>query len=97
MYLPAIPAGQLYGYRVHGPYEPARGLRCNPAKLLIDPYAIAVCGAVDWNAAIFPYEIGNEAEDLAIDTTDDAWGVPKSIVGNPYFDWEGDRTPNTAR
>ena len=94
-YLPAIPAGQLYGYRVHGPYEPERGLRCNPAKLLIDPYAIAVCGAVDWNAAIFPYEIGNEAEDRAIDTTDDAWGMPKSIVGNPYFDWEGDRAPNT--
>jgi isoamylase len=78
-YLPGIPPGQLYGYRVHGPYQPEAG----------------VCGAVDWNAAIFPYEIGNEAEDSAIDTTDDAWGMPKSIVGNPYFDWEGDRTPNT--
>jgi isoamylase len=94
-YLPGIPPGQLYGYRVHGPYQPEAGVRCNPAKLLVDPYAIAVCGAVDWNAAIFPYEIGNEAEDSAIDTTDDAWGMPKSIVGNPYFDWEGDRTPNT--
>jgi isoamylase len=94
-YLPGIPPGQLYGYRVHGPYEPDAGVRCNPAKLLVDPYAIALCGAVDWSAAIFPYEIGNEAEDRAIDTTDDAWGMPKSIVGNPYFDWEGDRTPNT--
>ena len=94
-YLPGVTAGQLYGYRVHGPYDPDSGVRCNPAKLVVDPYTIAVCGAVDWNAAIFPYELGNEAEDRAIDSTDDAWGVPKSIVGNPFFDWEGDRAPNT--
>ncbi len=94
-YLPALPPGQLYGYRIHGPYDPDAGLRCNPAKLLIDPYAIAICGAVDWDAAVFPYEMGNEAEDRALDATDDSWGMPKSIVGNPYFDWEGDRAPRT--
>ncbi len=94
-YVAGIGAGQRYGFRVHGPYDTERGLRCNPAKLLIDPYATAISGTVDWNAPIFPYVMGGEAEDAARDDADDAWGMPKSIVGNPFFDWEGDRAPKT--
>jgi len=90
-YLPGVQAGQLYGYRVYGPYEPDKGLRFNPAKLLIDPYAIAICGEVDWRAPIFPYEPGNGAEDYKPDEHDSAWGMPKCIVGHPHFDWDGDR------
>src|SRR5215469_4960624 len=90
-YLPGVQAGQLYGYRVYGPYEPDKGLRFNPAKLLIDPYAIAICGAVDWRAPIFPYELGNGAEDYKPDERDSSWGMPKCIVGHPHFDWDGDR------
>ncbi|GAC1663892.1 MAG: glycogen debranching protein GlgX [Candidatus Acidiferrum sp.] len=90
-YLPAIQPGQLYGYRVHGPYEPAKGLRFNPAKLLIDPYAVAICGKVNWKAPIFPYELGSPELDLKPDLRDSASGMPKCMVGNPYFDWEGDR------
>ncbi len=96
-YLPGLSAGQLYGYRVHGPYEPENGLRFNPAKLLIDPYAVAISGSVDWNAPVFPYVIGDGGdEDRTIDTADDAFGMPKCIVGNPHFDWEGDRAPKTV-
>jgi glycogen operon protein len=94
-YLPGIAPGQLYGYRVHGPYEPERGLRFNPAKLLVDPYATAVAGEVKWNEPIFPYVMGGEREDLERDDADDAAGMPKSVVTNPYFDWEGDRRPKT--
>ena len=94
-YLPGIRPGQLYGYRVHGPYEPERGHRFNPAKLLIDPNAKSVAGAVDWNAPVFGYRLGDEAMDLSRDDADDAWGVPKSVVTDPFFNWEGDRKPNT--
>jgi isoamylase len=90
-YLSGVQAGQLYGYRVYGPYEPDKGLRFNPAKLLIDPYAIAICGEVDWKAPIFPYQIGDAAEDAKPDERDSSWGMPKCIVGNPHFDWDGDR------
>jgi isoamylase len=90
-YLPGVQAGQLYGYRVYGPYDPVKGLRFNPAKLLIDPYAEAICGAVDWKAPIFPYQLGGQDEDAMPDERDSAWGMPKCIVGNPHFDWEGDR------
>lgn len=83
----------MYGYRVHGPYDPNQGLRFNPAKLLIDPYAIAIAGEVDWNAPIFPYRLGDPQEDLAIDTNDSALGMPKCVVTSPYFDWEQDRAP----
>lgn len=92
-YFPGISPGQLYGYRVHGPYDPSRGLRFNPAKLLIDPYACAVAGQVNWDAPVFPYRPGDPEADLASDSQDDAWGVPKSMVSNPYFDWEHDRPP----
>ena len=94
-YLPNVGPGQFYGYRVHGAYEPERGLRFNPAKLLVDPYAKAVAGSVRWDEPIFPYVMGGPDEDKARDDADDAAGMPKSVVTNPYFDWEGDRRPNT--
>jgi glycogen operon protein len=90
-YLPSISPGQAYGYRVHGPWEPERGLRFNPAKLLVDPYAQAVSGSVDWSQPIFPYQMGGEDADLHRDDRDSAPGVPKCIVVNPYFDWDQDR------
>ena len=90
-YLPGISPGQLYGYRVYGPWEPENGLRFNPSKLLVDPYAQAVSGTVDWEQPIFPYEIGAENADLHCDERDSAAGVPKSVVVNPYFDWDQDR------
>jgi isoamylase len=90
-YLPGIAPGQLYGYRVHGPWEPLKGLRFNPAKLLVDPYAQAVSGNVDWEQPIFPYKVGSKEADLDRDERDSAPGVPKSVVVNPYFDWDQDR------
>ena len=94
-YLPGVRPGQLYGYRVHGPSDPARGLRFNPAKLLLDPYAKAVAGALDWNAPVFGYKLGDPQADLSIDDQDDSWGVPKGVVIEPFFDWTGDRSPDT--
>ena len=95
-YLPSARPGQLYGYRVHGPFEPERGLRFNPAKLLIDPYATAIAGQVNWEAPVFAYRMGDADEDLSCDAQDDAWGIPKSVVVSPFFDWEQDRPPRTA-
>jgi isoamylase len=94
-YLPGVKLGQLYGYRVHGPYDPERGDRFNPAKLLIDPYARALAGDINWDAPVFGYKIGDPAEDLSRDTGDDAWAVPKSVVTTSHFDWENDRPPLT--
>jgi isoamylase len=94
-YLPGLKLGQLYGYRVHGPYDPERGDRFNPAKLLIDPYARALAGEINWDAPVFGYKIGDPAEDLSCDTGDDAWAVPKSVVTTSHFDWENDRPPLT--
>ena len=94
-YLPGVKPGQLYGYRVHGPYEPEKGDRFNPAKLLIDPYARALAGSLNWDAPVFGYKIGDPAEDLSCDAEDDAWGVPKSVVTTSHFDWENDRPPLT--
>ncbi len=96
VYVSGLQPGQLYGYRVHGPWEPAHGLRFNPAKLLIDPYAKAIAGRVDWQKPIFPYRFGGDNPDLNIDRRDSASGMPKSIVVSPYFDWEHDRPPRTA-
>ncbi len=95
-YLPGVKLGQLYGYRVHGPYEPEKGLRFNPAKLAIDPYARAIAGQVDWGAPVFAYQMGDPSGDLAFDDTDDAKGIPKSVVTTSHFDWENDRPPLTA-
>ena len=90
-YIPGIQPGQLYGYRVQGPWEPERGMRFNAAKLLVDPYAQAICGQVDWKQPIFPYQFGEKDADLVRDDRDSAAGVPKCVVVNPYFDWEQDR------
>jgi len=90
-YIPGIKSGQLYGYRLHGPYSPEQGQRFNPAKLLIDPYCRALAGQVNWEAPLFGYQTGHE--DTVIDERDSAWGVPKSIVTASHFDWENDRPP----
>ncbi|HEY1967971.1 MAG TPA: glycogen debranching enzyme, partial [Pseudonocardia sp.] len=91
-YLPNVEPGQLYGYRVHGPYDPAKGARCNPNKLLIDPYAKAVDGGVDWDESVFGYRFSAPEER---NDCDSALYVPKSVVVNPYFDWGADRPPKT--
>jgi glycogen operon protein len=88
-----IKPGQLYGYRVHGPWEPEKGRRFNPAKLLIDPYAKAISGKVDWKAPIFGHDAAS-GNDLMIDTQDSAAGVPKSVVIESKFDWEDDCRPD---
>ena len=95
-YLPGIKLGQLYGYRVHGPYEPERGLRFNSRKVLIDPYAKAISGEVNWQSPIFGYELGGPEPDLTKSEGDSAAGVPKSVVTSSHFDWENDRPPLTA-
>ncbi|MGH7468437.1 MAG: glycogen debranching protein GlgX, partial [Longimicrobiales bacterium] len=94
-YLVGMRPGQLYGYRVHGPFEPERGFRFNPAKLLLDPYAKAVAGKVDWSTPVFGYPVGDTRADLARDERDDARGVPKSVITDPFFDWDGDRKLRT--
>ncbi len=94
-YLPAIKLGQLYGYKVHGPYDPEHGERFNPAKLLIDPYAKAVAGELNWKAPVFGYQLDSKDEDLSCDSNEDFWGVPKSVVTTSHFDWENDRPPMT--
>jgi isoamylase len=95
-YLPGVGPGQCYGFRVHGPYDPDQGHRFNPAKLLIDPYAKAIDGTVDWNAgvSVMPYLVNGSADDdLAPDRSDDAAAIPKSVVIDDAFLWEGDRPP----
>jgi isoamylase len=98
-YLPGVGPGRRYGFRVHGPYDPMNGHRFNPAKLLIDPYAKSIEGKVRWKRAnVLPYvpdpKAGDDA-DLVPDHTDDAEAIPKSVVIDPTFDWEGDRAPRT--
>ena len=92
-YLPQVQPGQLYGYRVHGTHDPARGLRANPRKLLLDPYAKAVSGEIDWDQSLFPYLFDKP------DKRNDLDSAPHAMLGvviNPYFDWQGDRAPRTA-
>ncbi len=96
VYIPGLWPGQHYGYRVHGPYEPQDGHRFNPHKLLIDPYAKAIAGTIDWSDAMFGYRIGDPAADLSHDTRDNAGNVPKCVVVDQAFTWGGDallRTP----
>ncbi len=88
-YLPQIGPGQAYGYRVHGPWDPAAGARCIPEKLLLDPYAKAIEGTVDWNEAVFPYRFDDP--DGPPNTLDSAAHMPRSIVIDPTFDWGADR------
>lgn len=90
-FIPGIKPGQLYGYRVHGPYEPENGHRFNPNKLLIDPYAKAVSGIVQWDDSLFGYEVGHEQVDLSFSETDSAPFIPKSVVVDQQFNWEGDK------
>jgi glycogen operon protein len=92
-YLPSVRSGTRYGYRVHGPWDPARGLRCNPRKLLIDPYAKAIDGTVHWDEAVFPYRFGDPFGPA--NRRNSARFVPKSVVVNPFFDWGQDRRPRT--
>ncbi len=88
-YLPDVGPGQRYGFRVHGPYDPARGLRCNPAKLLVDPYAKAIDGDLDWDEAVFGYRFDDP--DGAASDLDSAGHVPRGVVTSSLFDWQGDR------
>ena len=96
-YLPGVGPGQRYAYRVHGRYDPGQGHRFNPQKLLIDPYAKAIEGAVDWAAGnVLPYvPNGTEDADLEPDDEDDASAIPKCVVVDPSFDWEDDAPPDT--
>jgi isoamylase len=91
-YLPNVGPGQRYGYRVHGPYEPEAGHRCNPSKLLLDPYAKAVDGDIDWAQSCFSYTWGDED---SFNEEDSAASMSKSVVISPYFDWDNDRHPRT--
>jgi glycogen operon protein len=96
VYLPEVRPGQLYGYRVHGPYEPRAGHRFNPHKLLLDPYAKSIASTVRWGDEMFGYTIGHEDKDLSYDERDSAGGVPKCVVVDPSFSWGADaplRTP----
>jgi glycogen operon protein len=97
-YAPDVAPGALYGFRVHGPYAPARGHRCNPAKLLVDPYAKALWGEVDWREPMFGYRTDDPSADPAtfvIDQRDSSPGAPKSVVVDDAFDWAGDQPPDT--
>jgi isoamylase len=90
-YIPNIEPGQRYGYRVHGPYDPQAGLRCNPNKLLVDPYSKAIDGSFEWNQSLFSYNFGDPD---SRNDDDSAASMPKSVVINPYFDWGNDRPPD---
>jgi isoamylase len=93
-YLPEARPGMIYGYRVHGPYRPQEGLRFNPNKLLIDPYAKNIVGSVRWSDALFGYSVGHKKADLSYDRRDSAGGMPKCKVIDPAFTWGDDRRPN---
>ncbi|MBL7699385.1 MAG: glycogen debranching protein GlgX [Chitinophagaceae bacterium] len=92
-YVPGMKPGQLYGYRAHGPFDPLNGLRHNPNKLLIDPYAKAISSPVVWNNALFGYIMGHPDEDLSFSDVDSAPFAPRSVVIDPRFDWKGDKKP----
>ena len=95
-YVPELGPGQLYGYRVYGTYDPSNGHRFNPNKLLIDPYAKAISGTVEWHDSLFGYKVGDPAADLSFSETDSAPFIPKSVVIDDSFDWEDDRNPKIA-
>ena len=96
LYLPEARPGQLYGYRVYGPYEPREGHRFNPAKLLLDPYAKAITGTVQLERrAVRLYAIGHPDQDLSRDEKDSAAGMPKCVVVDPAFSWGNDMPPAT--
>jgi isoamylase len=90
-FLPGVGPGQRYGYRVHGPHDPAAGLRCNPAKLLLDPYAKELDGEIRWDRAVYGYPLGGD--DREREDTDSAPFVPRSVVTSPWFEWGDDHPP----
>jgi isoamylase len=90
-FLPGVEPGQHYGYRVHGPYDPENGLRCNPNKLLLDPYAKAIDGTIEWDESLYGYHFG---EPDSRNDDDSAAQLPKCVVINPFFDWGVDRPPH---
>ncbi|HEX8730228.1 MAG TPA: glycogen debranching protein GlgX [Ktedonobacterales bacterium] len=92
-YVTGVRPGQLYAYRVHGPFNPQEGHRYNPSKLLIDPYARALAGQLNWQAPVFAYQMGAENADLTYDERDDSWGIPRGVVIDSRFNWEDDRPP----
>ena len=92
-YLPEVRPGQLYGYRVHGPWEPARGHRFNPAKMVLDPYAKAISGGIRWDDTVFAYKLGDGSEDREADDRNSAGAMPKCVVIDPTFAWGDDRRP----
>jgi len=92
-YLPQVRPGQLYGYRVHGPYHPEIGQRFNANKLLLDPYAKSIVGGMEWSDAHFGYRVGHRNEDLSFDRRDSATGMMKCQVIDPAFTWGDDRPP----
>ena len=89
-YIPDVHPASVYGYRVHGPYEPEAGHRFNPNKLLLDPYARAHIGELKWDPSCFGYTIGAEGDDLTFDERDSAPFMPKCVVVDPNFDWQGE-------
>ena len=94
LYLPGVGPGQLYGYRVHGPYDPHTGLRFNPNKLLLDPYAKAIGREMSWADELFGYVLGDADGDLCVDDRDSAPFAPLGAVVDPTFDWSGERRPS---
>ncbi len=92
-YVPGLTAGVLYGLRVHGPFAPEQGHRCNPNKLLVDPYAKAIHGEADWKQPVFGYKPGDSEGDLSFDSQDSAPGVPKGVIVDERFDWGNDAPP----
>jgi isoamylase len=93
-YLPEVRPGQLYGYRVHGPYEPQAGHRFNPNKLLLDPYAMQFDSEIRWHDSVFGYRIGHRSEDLSFDRRNSAAAMPKCVVVDPAVTWGDDRPPS---
>lgn len=97
VFVAGITPGQRYGYRVYGPYDPERGFRFNPNKLLIDPYAKQLSGGLRWSDALMGYRVGSPRGDLSFDTRDSAFAVPKGVVVDPSFNWGGDTAPRVRR
>jgi glycogen operon protein len=95
-YLPDVQPGQLYGYRVHGPYEPQAGHRFNPHKLLLDPNARAITGTIHWDDSLYGYTIGHPEQDLSLDERDNAAHLPKCVVVDPAFSRAGSPWPSAA-
>ncbi|HEX8432682.1 MAG TPA: alpha-amylase family glycosyl hydrolase, partial [Longimicrobium sp.] len=92
-FVPGVGPGTFYGFRVYGPYEPGNGHRCNPFKLLIDPYARALAGTIDWGTHPYAYPFDQPGDDWVLDEERDDGGVPKGVVIDNSFDWRGDRPP----